>query len=118
MGYRTRDQHLPERAKPRSGGAAGATGESDGGESDAHLGYLIERRRSLALVCWRCGRRSILSPEAIAAAATRGPREEVGDFALRCRCGACEAKGPAYGYEGEPRPMLHGKSYSQRGNLP
>lgn len=112
MGYRTRDQHLPERAKPRSGGATG-----DAGESDAHLGYLIERRRSLTLLCWRCGRRGVLTPEAIVAAATRGPREEVGDFALRCRCVACQATGPAYGYEGEPRPMLHGRTHSRRGTL-
>lgn len=108
MVYRPRNQHLPEHAKPRSGGAH---------EPDAHVGYLIDHGRSLTLVCWRCKRRSVLDPQAIVAAATRGQMEEVGDFALRCRCEACQARGPAYGYEGEPRPMLHGGTHTQRGTL-
>lgn len=111
MGYRTRDRHLPERAKPRSGGV------DPDAVPDAHVGYLIERLRSLTLVCWRCKRRSDLAPEQIRAAATRGHQEEVGAFALRCRCAGCGARGPSYGYEGEKRPMLHGTSYSRRGNL-
>lgn len=112
MGYRTRDQHLPEWAKPRSGGI-----EADVAP-DAHVGYLIQHRRSLTLVCWRCKRRGVLSPEQLNASAAHGPDEPMWRFVGRCRCSACQAGSPKFEYEGVPRPMLHGTRYSRRGNLP
>ncbi len=85
---------------------------------DSFIGYLIQRRRSLTLLCWRCERRSALSPEQLSAAATRGPDEPMWRFVGRCRCIACQTSSPKFGYEGEPRPMLHGKTYTQRGTIP
>lgn len=110
MGNCTRYQHLPAHAHPRNAGVVPP-------KPDGHVGYLIDHARPLTLVCWRCKRRSVLTPEQVRAAATRGVDEEIARLALRCRCSGCGARGPEYAYEGEPRPMLHGRTYTRQGTL-
>lgn len=84
---------------------------------DDHVGYLVERGRGLSLQCWRCRRRSELTPEQIGAAARPGPDEAIHQFATRCRCAECGAKGARYGYEGEPRPMIGGRIITRKGSM-
>lgn len=110
MGSCTRYDHLPAHARPRNRGLAVLV-------DDGVVGYLVQRRRSLILVCWRCKRRTILTPEQIRDGATRGPDEEIRRFASRCRCTGCQARGPKFRYEGEPRPSLHDQTYTRQGTL-
>lgn len=108
----TRQRHPTEQAKPRGAGVVDALSEVD-----AHIGYLLDRGRRLTLRCWQCKRRTVLTPEQLRAGATRGPEETIWRFALRCRCDGCGARGPAYGYEGEPRRLQHGRIYTRQGTI-